>query len=195
MEAFLRKQSTAIKAINYFRQKSSITDVWLSLKYASDIHSKSSELLKSVHIFTYSDWIRRDAEYLSVLSPNAGKYGPEKLRIRTLFTQCTEQKNFISEPKGVFQYLVKYLTGFWMCLWLKFVRFQHWKRQLTKIWNRSTIFCNLVDFQPSMVIFIWCCERSVCITERPAFILTGFEKSFFPRNLILPLPVELFSVN
>ena len=25
--------------------------------------------------------------YLSVFSPNAGKYGPEKLRIRTLFTQ------------------------------------------------------------------------------------------------------------
>ena len=24
----------------------------------------------------------------SVFSPNAGKYGPEKLRIRTLFTQC-----------------------------------------------------------------------------------------------------------
>ena len=27
-------------------------------------------------------------KYLSVFSPNAGKYGPEKLRIRTLFTQC-----------------------------------------------------------------------------------------------------------
>ena len=26
--------------------------------------------------------------HLSVFSPNAGKYGPEKLRIRTLFTQC-----------------------------------------------------------------------------------------------------------
>ena len=26
--------------------------------------------------------------YLSVSSPNARKYGPEKLRIRTLFTQC-----------------------------------------------------------------------------------------------------------
>ena len=26
--------------------------------------------------------------YLSVFSPNAGKYGPEKLRIRTLFTKC-----------------------------------------------------------------------------------------------------------
>ena len=30
-----------------------------------------------VHIFPHSDWIRRDAEYLSVLSPNVEKWGPE----------------------------------------------------------------------------------------------------------------------
>ena len=29
-------------------------------------------------IFPHSDWIRKDSEYLSVISPNAGKYGPEK---------------------------------------------------------------------------------------------------------------------
>ena len=34
-----------------------------------------------VLIFPHSDWIRRNTEYLSVFSPNAGKYGPEKLRI------------------------------------------------------------------------------------------------------------------
>ena len=28
--------------------------------------------------FPHSDWIRRDTSYLSVFSPNAGKYGPEK---------------------------------------------------------------------------------------------------------------------
>ena len=39
-----------------------------------------------VRIFPHSDWIRRD-KYLSVFSPNAGKYGPESLRIRTLFLQ------------------------------------------------------------------------------------------------------------
>ena len=27
-------------------------------------------------------------EYLSIVSPNVGKYGPEKLRTQTLFTQC-----------------------------------------------------------------------------------------------------------
>ena len=31
-----------------------------------------------VRIFPYSDWIRKDALYLSVFSPNTGKYGPEK---------------------------------------------------------------------------------------------------------------------
>ena len=30
-----------------------------------------------VRIFPHSDWIRRDTSYLSVFSPNAGKYGPE----------------------------------------------------------------------------------------------------------------------
>ena len=41
-----------------------------------------------VSIFPHSDWIRRDTEYLSVFSPNVRKYGPEKLRIQTLFKQC-----------------------------------------------------------------------------------------------------------
>ena len=31
-----------------------------------------------VRIFPHSDRIRRDTDYLSVFSPNAGKYGPEK---------------------------------------------------------------------------------------------------------------------
>ena len=42
-----------------------------------------------VRIFPHPDWKRIDTEYLSVFSPNAGKYGKEKLRIRTLFTQCS----------------------------------------------------------------------------------------------------------
>ena len=27
-------------------------------------------------------------QYLNVFSPNVGKYGPEKLQMRTIFTQC-----------------------------------------------------------------------------------------------------------
>ena len=41
-----------------------------------------------VHIFPHSDWIWRGTSYLSVFSTNAGQYGPGKLRIRTIFTQC-----------------------------------------------------------------------------------------------------------
>ena len=41
-----------------------------------------------VRIFPHLDWIRRDTLYLSAFSPNAGKYGPQKLRIQTLFTHC-----------------------------------------------------------------------------------------------------------
>ena len=37
-----------------------------------------------VRIFQHSD-----TPYLSVFSTNAGKYGPEKFRIRKLFTQCS----------------------------------------------------------------------------------------------------------
>ena len=36
--------------------------------------------------FFWSVFLRIWTEYLSILSPNAGKYGPEKLRIWTLFT-------------------------------------------------------------------------------------------------------------
>ena len=41
-----------------------------------------------VRIFPHSNCIRRDIPYLSVFSPNAEKYGPEKLSIRTLFKHC-----------------------------------------------------------------------------------------------------------
>ena len=41
-----------------------------------------------IHIFPYSNWIRRDTPHLSVFSPKAGKCGLEQLRIRALFTLC-----------------------------------------------------------------------------------------------------------
>ena len=49
----------------------------------------STVLNNLVLVMSYlgDDRIRRDKEYLSVFSPNAGKYGPQKLQIRTLFTQ------------------------------------------------------------------------------------------------------------
>ena len=39
-------------------------------------------------IFLHSDWIQRCIEKIFVFNPNTGKYGPEKLRIRTLIRQC-----------------------------------------------------------------------------------------------------------
>ena len=47
-----------------------------------------------VHIFPHSDWLMRDTEYLSAFSPKAGKYAKERLRIRTLFTQCVKSWNY-----------------------------------------------------------------------------------------------------
>ena len=41
-----------------------------------------------VRLFPHLDWIRRVAEYLSVFSPNTGKYRPEKPPIQPFFTQC-----------------------------------------------------------------------------------------------------------
>ena len=41
-----------------------------------------------VRIFLPLDLIQKDAECLSIFRPNAGKYRPEKLQIRALFTQC-----------------------------------------------------------------------------------------------------------
>ena len=51
-----------------------------------------------IRIFPHLDRMRRNLSYLTVFSPNAGKYGPEKLWIRTFFTQCRRLHLFLSEP-------------------------------------------------------------------------------------------------
>ena len=48
-----------------------------------------------IRIFLHLDWILWDTEYLSAFSPNAGKYEPEKLRIRTLFTPWLHEISII----------------------------------------------------------------------------------------------------
>ena len=52
-----------------------------------------------VRISPHSAWIRRDAPYLSVFSPKAGKYRPEKFRRRTLFAQCNVSVKTLLGPK------------------------------------------------------------------------------------------------
>ena len=39
-------------------------------------------------IFPHSDWIRIFTLKMSISNRNAGKYGPEKFRLRARFTQC-----------------------------------------------------------------------------------------------------------
>ena len=50
------------------------------LQYSVNMHCMKNFLFGVflVHIFPYSDGIRRDAPYLSVFNLNAGKCGPEK---------------------------------------------------------------------------------------------------------------------
>ena len=47
--------------------------IWRDTLYPVFIWTEYGEIL----CIRYSDWIRRDSPYLSVFSPNAGKYGPE----------------------------------------------------------------------------------------------------------------------
>ena len=84
--------------IFYIWYSFSCEDLWhisyLLLKSISTFYKSSTAWKVSVFevflicIFPYSGWIRRDTPYLSGFSPNARNYGPEKLRIRTLSTQC-----------------------------------------------------------------------------------------------------------
>ena len=59
----------------------------------------------SIRIFLYKDTLREKGPYSeffwSVFSTNAGKYGPEKLRIRKLFTSYSVcDSAFIRENTG-----------------------------------------------------------------------------------------------
>ena len=61
--------------------------------------------------------------YLSVFSPNAGKYGQENLRIRTLFTQCLFLgKKFIPNlwAPGVVRIGFSLICWIWKALYSKF---------------------------------------------------------------------------
>ena len=55
--------------------------------------------MKSVRIWSFSGTYfsefglnTEDTSYLSVFNPNLGKYGPEKLRIQTLFLRSEEAR-------------------------------------------------------------------------------------------------------
>ena len=50
-----------------------------------------------VCIFLHLDWIRRDTPYLSVFSPNTGKYQPEKTPYLDTFHAMSYSYNFIKK--------------------------------------------------------------------------------------------------
>ena len=56
-----------------------------------------------VRIFPHSDWIWRDTEYLTVFSPNEGKYGPERFEYRhvTQWFVCSKQQWWYQSKKGI----------------------------------------------------------------------------------------------
>ena len=76
-----------------FSQKCYNIVVWLGHKSVSDAAWKVFVFgVMLVRIFPHSDWIRRDTKYM-------GKYGPEWLQIRTLFTQCDGSSNVLEFKK------------------------------------------------------------------------------------------------
>ena len=65
-----------------------------------------------VRIFLYLNWKRRFAEYISVFTPNEGKYGPEKTRyLDTLHVVLVLWKSFL--PDGPFTQNI-WITGLFL---------------------------------------------------------------------------------
>ena len=69
------------------------------------LHCGNSVQIRNFSLFVFSR-IRTDTKYLSEFIPNAGKCGPEKLRIWTLFTQC--QYHLLTEGSFLNYSLIKH---------------------------------------------------------------------------------------
>ena len=83
MNIFFTNHTTILKMLIRFQEMSAMDFVLknvkvLNLYYFVPLREKcpSTELFL-VHIFLYSDWIRRFTPKISVFSSNTGKYGPE----------------------------------------------------------------------------------------------------------------------
>ena len=66
-----------------------------------------------------------NARYLSIFSPNMGKYGPEKLRIRTFFTQCCPNR-FYFDRHHLFPNFCCKLMKVWFLSYFLFVKIKFW---------------------------------------------------------------------
>ena len=87
------------QAISYFRVLHDLYTAWKVFVFGVFL----------VRIFLHSDWIRRYTSYFSVFSLNAGKYGQEKLRIRTIFTQWSSTYLHYVSPLNLASFLLALL--------------------------------------------------------------------------------------
>ena len=81
--------------------------------------------------------------FQSVFSPNAGKYGPEKLQVRTLFTQGTLRFFFFFFHRNQEATIKRILrAGFWVysCQFFMFVFFEKVVFALVSIYSHASFF-------------------------------------------------------
>ena len=88
--------------------------------------------------FLHSDWIRRDAEYLSVFSPSAGKYGPEKTPYLDNFhaVKCLPILKVILNLDKFMKILfhtTKYLV-LWCCFYLRKMFYSEWSQTIKSLY-------------------------------------------------------------
>ena len=94
------------RLFNLKREKTSVSATFIRIKMISlPLLEKCPYSVFLVRIFPNSDTVQRDTEYLYVFSPNAGKHGQEKLRIRSLFMQCYLSNTAEVFIKGFFSIL------------------------------------------------------------------------------------------
>ena len=77
----------SLKSTNGLIHKNDLSKIGVKSRKNIQAHCVKSVRIQSflVRIFPHSDWIWGDITYLSVFSPNARKYGPQKLRLQTLY--------------------------------------------------------------------------------------------------------------
>ena len=107
----------------------------MSIRHSLREKCPNTELLL-VLIFLYSDWIRRDTPYLSLFSPNTGKYGPEITPYLDTFHAVKPQER---------------LT------YLRYRSCVHWNSPVMNILVKSCIH-NIV-FLLYFFIFVWAMEK------------------------------------
>ena len=113
-------------------------------------------------IFLHTDWIRRGTTYLSVFSPNVGKWRPKKPRIRTIFTQWTAL-NFAVEVLG---------ESLWGFLFLVKLQAENWSlKSKVRAWS-----LNLA----SSKVF---CQDSMYTGMTDSFLKNYYKMSFFTSKI------------